>query len=137
MVSPVTLAIDRDLAAALALIADPTGPIGTDRISGARQWYLATCVRCGGELSQPFTNANARDRWAIDHCRTTAHVVVLSGQPRLGPALILRWFSTVGLWAWHCSAHVADDWAGQHRYEVGQMALADALAHLGNHLAAA
>lgn len=106
------------------------GPLRDSEPNGI-MWHLATCHRCGEDFSEPFIDKHARDFWAISHVTTTDHAVILSTDPSMGTAMVLR--HGADLWSWLCTGCAA---AGRPTgsagggFESGQLALADYLRHV-------
>jgi hypothetical protein len=117
--------------AALVELFDSGGPLAGDTMPGP-VWHLATCHRCGEDLSQPFLDATARDAWAVAHVASSGHAVVLStAEPgHTHPAAILR--HGVHLWTWICAGCALtgnEAHASGVGHESGQLALAAFRAH--------
>jgi hypothetical protein len=95
-------------------------------------WYLATCHRCGGDMSEPFMDLIGRDEWAVKHCELTGHLVHLGVDGESmdrHQAAMLRYFAHGTMWRWACPAvscaslgNGAIQWHGP--YDSGQLAMA-------------
>lgn len=108
----------------------PSGGVGPSRLV----YFLATCHRCEPLLSQPFTDADARDDWAAKHVAGTRHCVILSIDGVRTDAdhltVVLRPDDTGPGFKWLCTT-CADAKSGRWNgpYPTPQLALASFCAH--------